>query len=97
MPSFDVVSEVDIQEVRNAVDQTAREVGTRFDFKGTESKIEFDGKGEISINSVSEDRVKAIIQILEEKFVKRHVSLKSLDHQNGEEIPQVLVGNKLLN
>ena len=77
MPSFDVVSEVDIQEVRNAVDQTAREVGTRFDFKGTESKIEFDGKGEISINSVSEDRVKAIIQILEEKFVKRHVSLKS--------------------
>ena len=85
MPSFDVVSEVDIQEVRNAVDQTAREVGTRFDFKGTDSKIEFDGKSEISFNSASEDRVKAIVQILEEKFVKRKVSLKSLDHQNGEE------------
>lgn len=85
MPSFDVVSEVDIQEVRNAVDQTAREVGTRYDFKGTESVVEFDGKEKISINSASEDRVKAIVTIIEEKFVKRQISLKSLDHGKGEE------------
>lgn len=85
MPSFDVVSEVDLQEVRNAVDQTAREVGTRFDFKGTESVVEFDGKEKISINSASEDRVNAIIGVLEEKFVKRQLSLKSLDKGKGEE------------
>lgn len=85
MPSFDVVSEVDLQEVRNAVDQTAREVGTRFDFKGTDSVVEFDGKGKININSATEDRVKAIINVLEEKFVKRQLSLKSLDHGKGEE------------
>lgn len=85
MPSFDVVSEVDLQEVRNAVDQTAREVGTRFDFKGTDSVIEFDGKAKININSATEDRVKAIISVLEEKFVKRQLSLKSLDHGKGEE------------
>jgi uncharacterized protein YajQ (UPF0234 family) len=85
MPSFDVVSEVDLQEVRNAVDQTAREVGTRYDFKGTESVVEFDGKEKININSASEDRVKAIISVLEEKFVKRQISLKSLDHGTGEE------------
>jgi uncharacterized protein YajQ (UPF0234 family) len=85
MPSFDVVSEVDVQEVRNAVDQTAREVGTRFDFKGTDSVVEFDGKEKININSASEERVKAIIGVLEEKFVKRGVSLKALDHGKGEE------------
>jgi len=85
MPSFDVVSEVDLQEVRNAVDQAAREVGTRFDFKGTDSVVEFDGKEKININSVSEERVKAIIGVLEEKFVKRQISLKSLDHGKGEE------------
>lgn len=85
MPSFDVVSEVDLQEVRNAVDQAAREVGTRFDFKGTDSVVEFDGKEKISINSASEDRVKAIVTIIEEKFVKRQISLKSLEHGKGEE------------
>ncbi len=85
MPSFDVVSEVDIQEVRNAVDQAAREVGTRFDFKGTDSVVEFDGKEKISINSASEERVKAIVTIIEEKFVKRQISLKSLEHGKGEE------------
>lgn len=85
MPSFDVVSDVDIQEVRNAIDQAAREVGTRFDFKGTDSIVDFDGKEKISINSATEERVKAIIGVIEEKFVKRQISLKSLDHGKGEE------------
>src|ERR1700676_5141652 len=79
MPTFDVVSEVDMQEVRNAGDQAVREVGTRFDFKDTESTIEFAGQ-ELRLHSSSEDRMKALVQVIEEKFVKRQVSLKSLEH-----------------
>jgi len=84
MPSFDVVSEIDMQEVRNAVDQASREVATRFDFKGTNSKVEL-GDGEITLHSVTEDRLKALRQVLEEKLVKRKVSLKALDYQKVEE------------
>jgi cyclic-di-GMP-binding protein len=84
MPSFDVVSEIDMQEVRNAVDQTAREAATRFDFKGTNSKVEL-GEGIITLHSVSEDRLKALRQVLEEKLVRRKVSLKALDYQKVEE------------
>jgi uncharacterized protein YajQ (UPF0234 family) len=84
MPSFDVVSEIDHQEVRNAVDQAAREVGTRYDFKGTDSTIEL-STDEIKLNSSSEDRLAALRVLLEEKLVKRHVSLKSLDYQKVEE------------
>lgn len=84
MPSFDVVSEVDMQEVRNAVDQADREISTRFDFKNTDSSIELSGE-EITLRSNTEERLKAVAQVLEEKFVKRGVSLKSLDHGNIEE------------
>jgi len=84
MPSFDVVSEVDQQEVRNAVDQAAREVATRFDFKGTNSTVELSGNT-ITLHTVSEDRLKALRQVLEEKLVKRKVSLKALDYQKVEE------------
>ena len=84
MPSFDVVSEVDHQEVRNAVDQTAREVATRFDFKGTDSTIELKDTT-IELASASEDRLKALVQVLEEKLVKRKVSLKLLSYGKVEE------------
>lgn len=84
MPSFDVVSEIDQQEIRNAVDQASREVGTRFDFKGTDTAIEL-GDDEIKLASSTEDRLKAARQVLEEKLVKRQVSLKSLDYQKVEE------------
>ncbi len=84
MPSFDVVSEVDMQEVRNAVDQAQREVGTRFDFKDTGSTIELTDS-EIRLASSSEDRMKALVQVIEEKLVRRQVSLKSLDHGKVEE------------
>ncbi len=84
MPSFDVVSEVDMQEVRNAVDQAAREVATRFDFKDTGSTIELSGD-EIRLASATEDRLRALVQVLEEKLVKRQVSLKSLDRGKVEE------------
>ena len=84
MPSFDVVSEVDMQEVRNAVDQAAREVSQRFDFKNTNSSVEL-GDDEIKLASVSEDRLTALRQVLEEKLVKRKVSTKVLDYGTIEQ------------
>ena len=84
MPSFDVVSEVDHQEVRNAVDQAQREVTTRFDFKNTGSEVEL-GKDEITLRSGTEDRLAALRQVLEEKFVRRKLSLKILDWGRVEE------------
>ena len=84
MPSFDVVSEVDVQEVRNAVDQAARELSNRYDFKGTNSTIEF-GDSEIKMATASEDRLSALRVMLEEKLVRRKVSLKSVDYGKVEE------------
>lgn len=84
MPSFDVVSEVDMQEVRNAVDQAARELANRYDFKGTNSSIEL-GESEIKMATASEDRLIALRVLLEEKLVKRSVSLKSIDYGKVEE------------
>ena len=85
MPSFDVVSEFDLQEVRNAVDQAAREAATRYDFKGTGSSVELSGESAITIESESEDRLHALRQVLEEKLVKRKVSLKVLAPGDVEE------------
>lgn len=84
MPSFDVVSETDQQELRNAVDQARREVTTRFDFKGTDSSIDL-GKDGLTLRSSSEDRLAALRQVLEEKLVRRSVSLKALDWGKVEE------------
>ena len=84
MPTFDVTSEVDMQEVRNAVDQAAREVGQRYDFKGTNSTIEL-GEDSIAMATSSEDRLNALKQVLEEKLVKRKVSLKVLDYGKVED------------
>ena len=84
MPSFDVVSEVDMQEVRNAVDQASREIGNRYDFKGTNSTIELTDDA-INMATASEDRLTALRTVLEEKLVKRKVSLKSIDYGKVEE------------
>jgi len=84
MPTFDVVSEIDQQEVRNAVDQASREVSTRYDFKGTESTIELTEKT-IELHTESEGRLQALTQVLEEKLVKRNVSLKALSYGKVEE------------
>ena len=84
MPTFDVTSEVDMQEVRNAVDQAAREVGQRYDFKGTNSTIDL-GETAIAMATASEDRLNALKQVLEEKLVKRKVSLKVLDYGKVED------------
>ena len=86
MPTFDVVSEIDMQEVKNAVDQAQREITNRFDFKGTNSSIELDEKGlGLTLETASEDRMFALKQVLEEKLVKRKVSLKCLEEGKIED------------
>lgn len=73
-----------MQEVRNALDQAQREVTTRFDFKGTDSSLELIGM-EIVLRSATEDRLRALVEVLEQKLVKRKVSLKALDYGKVEE------------
>ena len=90
MPSFDVVSKVQLHEVDNAVQQTSKEVGTRFDFRDTGSSIERTDEG-IVLRSTSEGRIEAVYDVLKEKFVRRKLSLKSLDPQKVEQVG----GNKL--
>lgn len=80
--SFDVVSEIDMQELRNAVDQASREISTRFDFKDTGSAVELATEGEkttITVRSNTEQKVKDVVKVLEEKLVKRKIALKALD------------------
>ena len=79
MPSFDVVSEVDRQEVRNAVDQAGREIANRFDFKNTDSSIELN-ELVITMHTASEDRLNALRTVLEEKLVRRGVSLRGVEY-----------------
>ena len=78
MPSFDVVSKVPWHEVDNAVDQAKREIGTRFDFKGTGAELEHN-KETLVLRATSDDRVKAMLEVVREKLVKRKVSLKHLE------------------
>jgi cyclic-di-GMP-binding protein len=77
MPSFDIVSQVDRQELDNAVNQTRKEIGQRYDFKGTKTEITLE---EDSIQILSDDdfKVKAVVDILQSKLVRRNVSLKAL-------------------
>ena len=84
MPTFDVVSRLDMQEVRNAVDQAMREITTRYDFKGTDSSVVL-GDNSIALNSSTEDRLAAARVVLEEKLVRRKVSLKALDYGKAQE------------
>lgn len=84
MPTFDVVSEVNAQEVRNAVDQVQRELKTRFDFKDTGSTCDLEGMN-LTLRTPSEDRLRAVRDVLEEKLVKRGVSLKALEFGKVEQ------------
>jgi len=78
-PSFDVVSKVDRQEVDNAVNQAAKELSTRFDFRNTGAKVAWAGDEAITIEAQTEDRCKAAIDVLKEKLIKRSISLKAFD------------------
>lgn len=84
MPSFDITSEVDHQEIRNAVDQASREVTNRFDFKNTDPSIDLD-ETSITLRCSTEERLAALRQVLEEKLVKRQVSLKAVSYGKVEE------------
>ena len=77
--SFDVVSKVDRQEVDNALNQTAKELSQRFDFRGTNASISWAGEQAVSLQADSEERVKAALEVFKEKLIKRGISLKALD------------------
>jgi uncharacterized protein YajQ (UPF0234 family) len=76
--SFDIVSKIDRQEVDNALNQAAREIGQRFDFKNVGASISWSGEA-VEMKANSEDRVKAVLDVFKEKLIKRGVSLKALD------------------
>jgi uncharacterized protein YajQ (UPF0234 family) len=78
MPSFDAVSEVDLQEVRNAADQANREVGTRFDFKGSEARYELEGET-VNLQAQSEFQLEQMLDILRMRLSKRGVDIGCLD------------------
>src|SRR5258708_36468593 len=77
--SFDVVSKINRDEVDNALNQTAKEIGTRFDFRGVGASIAWSGKEAVEIKANSEERAKAVLDVFKDKLVKRSVSLKILD------------------
>jgi uncharacterized protein YajQ (UPF0234 family) len=82
--SFDVVSKVELQEVKNAIDQAVKEVGSRFDLKDSKSKIDLEGDDTIQLSSSDDYKLKAVIEILSQKLVKRGVSLKNLEFEKIE-------------
>ena len=78
-PSFDVVSKVDRQEVDNAVNQAAKELSQRFDFRGTGTSIAWAGEEGVTLQADTEERVAAALEVFKEKLIKRNISMKVLD------------------
>jgi hypothetical protein len=78
-PSFDVVSKVDRQEVDNALKQAAKELSQRFDFRGTGTEIDWSGKETVTIESQTEERAKAAVEVFRERLVKRGISQKAVE------------------
>ena len=85
MPSFDIVSEVDKQEVRNAIDQTNKEVGNRFDFKGSDARVE---QKELELTVFADDDFKLgqVLDILRARMSKRNIDIRSLEVKDSEKI-----------
>jgi cyclic-di-GMP-binding protein len=84
MPSFDVVSELNMMEVENAFNQARKEIAQRFDFKGTSTDLDRDKEGSVLVKANSEGRAEAALSVLMEKFAKRGVPLEGLDPQKLE-------------
>jgi len=84
MPSFDIVIKVDLQEVDNALNQAQKELGQRYDFKGSKSKIDWDKKKEITIMGDDDYKLKAVNEILQSKLIKRGISIRNLTYSNTE-------------
>ncbi len=90
MPSFDVVSEVNQVEVRNAVDQANKEIGTRFDFKGSDARVEYNDKV-LTLYADDDFKLRQVTDVLVAKFAKRQVDVRSLQHGDVEKVS----GNKV--
>jgi len=93
--SFDVVSKVDMQEVRNGIDQATKEVNARFDLKDSKSSIKLEGEDVIQLASADEYKLKAVIEILSQKLVKRGVSLKNVTFEKIEPATNSSVRQKI--
>jgi cyclic-di-GMP-binding protein len=93
--SFDVVSKVDLQEVKNAIDQASKEVHTRFDLKDTKSTIQLEGDETIQLASASDYSLKAVTEILSQRMVKRGISLKNLEYEKIEPAANSSVRQKI--
>ena len=93
--SFDVVSKVEIQEVKNAIDQASKEIGARFDLKNSKSKIELEKEEAIQLASSDEMALAAVIEILSQKLVKRGISLKNLEYEKLEQAAGQSVRQKI--
>jgi len=87
-PSFDVVSKVDHQEIDNAINQTAKELAQRFDFRGVDASATWSGENVVTLQAATEERLVAALDVFKDKLIKRGISLKSLDaqepHQSGK-------------
>jgi len=93
--SFDIVSKVDIQEVRNAIDQAMKEIRQRFDLKDSHSDIKLEGSDSIQLSSANEYKLEAVKEILGQKLVKRGVSLKNLTYEKLEQASGQSVRQKI--
>jgi len=89
MPSFDIVSEVDMHELNNALDQSNREVGTRFDFKGIDASFELNNDSDINVSAEADFQIQQMMEMLRSKMVKRGIDIKSLKEGDVQ-----LVGQK---
>ena len=88
MPSFDIVSEVDMHELNNALDQSNREVGTRFDFKGIDASFELDNDSNIKVSAEADFQIQQMLEMLRSKMVKRGIDTKSLKEGDVQLIGQ---------
>jgi uncharacterized protein YajQ (UPF0234 family) len=93
--SFDIVSKVDIQEVKNAIDQASKEINARFDLKNSKSTIVLEGTETIQLASQDEYTLKAVIEILGQRMVKRNISLKNLEYEKIEPASNSSVRQKI--
>ena len=84
MPSFDIVVKVDLQEVDNAVNQAQKEMGQRYDFRGSKAKIEWDKKQELTLIGDDEYKLKAVVDIVQGKLIKRGISIKNMEYGKVE-------------
>ena len=85
MPSFDIVIKADLQEVDNALNQARKEVIQRYDFRGSKSSIDWDGKGEIVLHSDDEFKLRALLDVVKERLIRRGVATKNLEV--GDPVP----------